>query len=141
MQERFQGPAGELEGVLEAPADAVHNQAFNVGRTEENFRIRDLAGFVADTVPDCRIDYAAGAGPDKRCYRVDCGKLTRHVPTFRARRAARDGIAELYAAFRTTAPSEQDFEGPKFARIAHLRQLIERGEVDDTLRWRVPAIS
>jgi nucleoside-diphosphate-sugar epimerase len=63
--------------VLEAPREVVHNEAFNVGRTEENYRVRDLAEMVQEIVPGSRVRYAEGGGPDPRCYRVDCGKLAR----------------------------------------------------------------
>ena len=63
--------------VLEAPRELVHNQVFNVGRTDENFQIRELAEIVAETVPGCRIEFAEGAGPDTRSYRVDFGKIAR----------------------------------------------------------------
>ena len=53
---------------------------FNVGRTEENYRIRELADIVAETVPGCRVEYAPGGGPDKRCYRVNCDKIRRMLP-------------------------------------------------------------
>src|SRR5437870_12890620 len=75
--------------VLRAPREAVHNQAFNVGATEENYRVRDLAEIVRETVPHCRVEYAQGAGPDKRCYRVDCGKIRRTLPAFRPQWNAR----------------------------------------------------
>ena len=71
--------------VLEAPLDLVHNEAFNVGRSEENYRIRELAEIVRETVPGTEIEYAADAGPDKRCYRVDCGKIQRVLPSFKPR--------------------------------------------------------
>ena len=61
--------------VLEAPREAIHNETFNVGQTEENYRIRELAAIVAETVPGCRIEYAPDGGPDKRCYRVSCDKI------------------------------------------------------------------
>jgi hypothetical protein len=69
--------------VLAAPREQVHNQVFNVGRTDENYRVSELAEMVAAEVPDCRIEYAPGGGPDKRSYRVDCDKISRVVPGFR----------------------------------------------------------
>jgi len=66
--------------VLEAPRELIHNEAFNVGRNEDNYRIRDLAQIVYETVPGCRIQFAAGAQPDKRNYRVDCSKIQRVLP-------------------------------------------------------------
>ena len=73
---------GAILSVLEAPREAVHNEIFNVGRTEENYRIRELADIVAETVPGCRVEYAPGGGPDKRCYRINCDKIRRVLPEF-----------------------------------------------------------
>ena len=67
--------------VLEAPRDAIHNETFNVGRTDENYRIRELADIVAETVPGCQVEYAPGGGPDKRCYRINCDKIHRVCQT------------------------------------------------------------
>ena len=63
--------------------EAIHNETFNVGRTDENYRIRELADIVAETVPGCRVEYALGGGPDKRCYRINCDKIRRVLPGFR----------------------------------------------------------
>ena len=86
--------------VLEAPQRGIHNQTFNVGRTEENYRISELADIVAETVPGCRVEYAPGGGPDKRCYRVNCDKIRRVLPGFRPQWTARKGAQELYDAYR-----------------------------------------
>ncbi|MDJ0947453.1 MAG: SDR family oxidoreductase [Alphaproteobacteria bacterium] len=125
--------------VLEAPRESVHNEAFNVGRNEENFRIRELAEIVVETVPKSRIDYAPDAGPDVRCYRVDCSKLARQVPAFAPRWTAARGVAELYQAYRANGLTLDDFEGARFSRIAYLRALMAEGHVDDSLRWRAGA--
>ncbi len=87
--------------VLDAPREAVHNQTFNVGRNDENFRIRELAEIVAEVVPGCRVEYAPGGGPDLRCYRVNFDKIDRLVPAFRPQWTARKGAQELYDAYRT----------------------------------------
>src|SRR6185503_3461920 len=82
--------------VLAAPRERVHDEAFNVGQTAANYRIRELADVVGEVVPGCRITYADGAGPDKRCYRVDCGKIARQLPEWQPRWDARSGAEELY---------------------------------------------
>lgn len=120
--------------VLEAPARKVRLQAYNVGRTDQNFRIRELAEIVADTVPGCRVEFAAGAGPDKRCYRVNCEKLPRELPDYEPEWDARRGAEELYQAYQRIGLSANVFEGPTYQRLAHLRQLIEQGEIDQNLR-------
>jgi nucleoside-diphosphate-sugar epimerase len=120
--------------AMEAPRELVHNEAFNVGRTEENFQVRDIAKVVEQTVPGSTVEFAAGASPDTRCYRVDCSKIQRVLPAFKPQWDIRKGAAELYDAFSTTNLTVEDFEGERFKRIAHLRKLIADGEVDATLR-------
>jgi nucleoside-diphosphate-sugar epimerase len=118
--------------TLEAPVRAVHNRAFNVA--VENFRISEIAAIVGEIVPGCRIDYAEGAGPDKRCYRVNGEYLSRTLPSFSPKWTARRGAIELYDAYRQSAITPDDFEGPRYKRIDHLKMLIQTGRVDETLR-------
>jgi nucleoside-diphosphate-sugar epimerase len=122
--------------VLHAPREIVHNQAFNVGRTEENYRIREIAEIVKETVPGCRIQYAKDAGPDLRCYRADFSKITRTLSEFKPQWDARRGAQELYEAYKKTGLRLEDFEGPKYKRIDHVRQLMKDGRLDENLRWK-----
>jgi len=122
--------------VLAAPRERVHDQAFNVGVTEENYQIRQLAEIVAETVPGAQVEYAAGSTPDPRSYRVDFGKIARAVPEFKPTWTARRGAAELYAAYQTVGLRLGEFEGPRYKRIDHLTHLLASGRVDPTLRWR-----
>ena len=121
--------------VLEAPRDAVHDQAFNVGRTEENFRVREVAAMVEELVAGSHVRYAEGAGPDPRCYRVACDKLPRHVPAFRPTWTVRRGIEELAEAYRRCALRTEDFEGEPYVRLKRVRGLVARGRLDEDLRW------
>lgn len=120
--------------ILEAPQDAIHNEVFNVGRTEENFRIRDLAAIVADTVPGCRIEYAPDGGPDKRCYRINCDKIRRAVPSFRPQWDARKGAQELYDSYRAAGLTAAEIDSGRYTRLSRLRHLLTTGEVDSSLR-------
>jgi nucleoside-diphosphate-sugar epimerase len=126
---------GAALAVLEAPREAVHNETFNVGRTEENYRIRDLAAIVAETVPGCHVEYAPDGGPDKRCYRISCDKILRQVPGFRPQWTARKGAAELYDAYRATGLTAEDVERGRYARINHIQRLLKAGRIDSSLRW------
>jgi nucleoside-diphosphate-sugar epimerase len=121
--------------VLNAPREAIHNQAFNVGTNEENYRIRDLAEIVRETVPGCRVQYAEGAEPDKRTYRVDFSKISRTLPEFQPQWNVRQGAQELYEAYQKYGVKLEEFEGPKYKRIDHIKQLLAQGELDRTLRW------
>ena len=120
--------------ALEAPAKDVWNEAFNVGQTDHNYRIRDLAEIVAEVVPGCRIEFAADAGPDKRSYRVSFEKIRRKLPAFKPRWDARMGAEQLYKAYQSSSLTLEEFEGPRYQRIAHVKQLMADGVLDANLR-------
>ena len=121
--------------ALAAPREVVHNQAFNVGRTEENYRVREIADIVKLTVPDCVVEYAEGAGPDLRCYRADFTKIGKNLPQFKPQLTARRGAQQLYEAFKKVCLKLEDFEGPRYKRIDHIKQLMSTGLLDHSLRW------
>lgn len=121
--------------VLEAPRELIHNEAFNVGRNQDNYQIRDLAEIIRATIPNCRVEYAPNAGPDKRCYRVDCSKIAETL-NFQPQWDARKGAMELYQAFKRVGLTLDEFEGPKYQRIAHIKYLISNGLLDNNLRWQ-----
>ena len=121
--------------ALHAPRDLVHNEAFNVGTTTENYQMREIAEIVKDIVPGCDIDYAPDAGPDKRCYRVDCNKIAYTLHEFKPQWTARRGIEQLYEEYKRVGLTLEEFEGPKYMRIAHVKHLIADGWLDENLRW------
>ncbi|BAU66604.1 putative nucleoside-diphosphate sugar epimerase [Stanieria sp. NIES-3757] len=122
--------------VLEAPRELIHNQAFNVGRNEDNYQIRDLANIVKEIVPNCQIEYAPDGGPDKRCYRVDCSKIAQTLPDFQPQWNARKGAIELYETYQKVGLTLEEFEGPKYQRIAHIKYLMGHDLLDENLRWK-----
>jgi nucleoside-diphosphate-sugar epimerase/SAM-dependent methyltransferase len=124
--------------VIEAPEEKVFNQAFNVGRTDQNYRMRQLAEIVADVVPNATITYADGASPDKRCYRVNCDKIRRVLPDYQPVWDARKGAEQFYRACAGSGLALEEFEGPRYQRIAHVRQLIADGILDSSLRLARP---
>jgi len=121
--------------VLSAPREAVHGQAFNVGRNDQNYRIREIAQIVKETVPGCEIAFADGAGPDKRNYRPDFSKIGRLLPTFQPKWDARKGARQLYETYKALGLKLEDFEGPRFRRIDQLKQLMGMGNLGPDLRW------
>jgi nucleoside-diphosphate-sugar epimerase len=125
---------GAALAVLESPQEAIHNQTFNVGRTEENFRINELAKIVSDTVPGCYVDYAPDGGPDKRCYRVSCDKIRHALPAFRPQWTARKGAQELYDTYRAAGLTFEDIETGRYTRMAQISRLLKSGQLDSSLR-------
>ena len=121
--------------VLNAPRDVVHNQAFNVGLSTENYQIRDLADMVQQIVPSSYVKYAEGGGPDPRCYKVDCSKIATMLPGFKPAWTVRRGMEQLYAAFQRYGLTREDFLGGKFLRIKHISKLMEQQLLTPELRW------
>jgi nucleoside-diphosphate-sugar epimerase len=122
--------------ALQAPLETVHNEAFNVGTTTENYQVREIAEMVKEIVPGCKVDYAPDAGPDERCYRVDCNKIARVMHDFKPQWTARRGIEQLYEAYKKVGLTLEEFEGSKYMRIAHIKSLIDEGRLDENLRWK-----
>jgi nucleoside-diphosphate-sugar epimerase len=124
--------------ALEAPRELVHNQAFNVGRSEENYQVRDLAEIVGEEVPGSRIEYAEGGGPDARSYRVDCSKIETTLPGYRPEWTVERGVRELRDAFVERGLDADQFQSQRYFRIRRIKSLLEDRLIDDQLRWRVP---
>jgi len=125
--------------ALHAPREVIHDQAFNVGRNDQNYRIRDLADIARETVPGCEIEYAQDAGPDKRTYRVDFSKIAEKLPEFKPQWDARRGAQELYEVYKKCGLKLDEFEGPKYKRIDHIKLLLDNGTLDSSLRWTMAA--
>jgi nucleoside-diphosphate-sugar epimerase len=130
--------ASAFLSVLDAPRRLVHDEAFNVGSSEENYRIWEVAEIVEDIVPDARATFAADGGPDKRSYQVDCSKIARVLATFEPRWTVRRGVEQLSEAYERNDLSFEQFTGTRYLRINRVRELQESGRLDDDLRWRVP---
>jgi nucleoside-diphosphate-sugar epimerase len=120
--------------VLEAPRELVHNEAFNVGRDQDNVQIRDIAEQVRDAVPDSTVTLAANAGPDLRNYRVDFAKLADTFPDLGLRWTVGDGIAELLASYTKHGLTYEDFTSSRFVRLRRIKELMAAGAVDEMLR-------
>lgn len=122
--------------VLDAPREVTHNQALNVGSTAENYQIRQLAEIVRETVPGSTVELAEGASPDPRNYRVDFAKIQKLLPGFQPQWTARRGARELVDAYRSIGLGRDEYEGPRYKRIAHLERMMADGQIDANLRWR-----
>ena len=122
--------------VLESPAEKIHNQVFNVGITTENYRVKELAQIVQETVPGSKVIFAKDGGPDKRCYRVNFNKISRTLPEFKPSWTVRRGVQELYEAYQRIGIEVEDFEGKRFNRIDHIKSQLKSGNLDKSLRWK-----
>jgi nucleoside-diphosphate-sugar epimerase len=121
--------------VLEAPRDAIHNESFNVGRTEENYRVRQVADMVAEIVPNSTVTYADDASPDARNYRVNCDKIAKALPSFKPQWTVRKGIEQLYEAYKQHGMTSEEFLSARYMRITTIRAHLDEGRLDLDLRW------
>lgn len=122
--------------ALRAPQEVIHNLAVNVGSNDENYRMRELADFVRQIVPNCELEFSEDAGPDPRCYRVNFDKIHQLFPEFRTHWSARMGVQQCYDSYRRYGLQRDDYEGVRYKRIAHIQRLIAEGRLGTDLRWR-----
>jgi nucleoside-diphosphate-sugar epimerase len=121
--------------VLKADRDVVHNEAFNIGAPGENYRVRQIAEMVRDVVPNSELRFAEGASADTRCYCVNFDKAMSKLKHFHPQWTARKGVEECYAAYKKYGVTLEEFEGPKYQRLAHIRMLIAQGAITKALRF------
>jgi nucleoside-diphosphate-sugar epimerase len=123
-------------GALEAPRELIHNESFNIGINSENYQIRQLAEIVRETVPNCELKFAEGAEPDKRDYKVDFSKYARTFPDYTLRWDVKRGAQHIYESYRKFGLQKDEYEGPKYKRIAQIKYLLSTGQLDENLRWQ-----
>jgi nucleoside-diphosphate-sugar epimerase len=124
--------------VLEAPREVIHNQAFNVGSSDENYQIRDVADIVRRTVPGCTVRYAEGGGPDPRCYRVNCDKIMAALPAFRPRWTVRRGAEQLFEQCKSVGLTGEMFA--RYVRLNRIQELRRDQRLDAALRWQAVTV-
>ena len=120
--------------VLKAPLEAVSNEVFNVGGTEHNYRVREIAEIVGEVFPGCAVSFGPPS-PDNRSYRVSFDKIRKHLPTFKCEWDARRGAEQLLALFRRVDMTKEVFEYRAFTRLKQLEYLIRTGQIDDNFFW------
>jgi len=125
--------------VLEAPRELVHDEAFNVGRPEDNVQVKDIADLVRDAVPNSSVSLAEDAGPDLRNYRVDFSKLAATFPDLGLRWRVQDGVNELAGAYAKHGLTYDDFMSARFVRLRRIRELVSARLIDEMLRRQTTA--
>ena len=126
--------------MLEAPREQIHDEAFNVGRAEDNVQVRDIAELVRDAVPGSALSFADGAGPDLRDYRVDFAKLDRarsRTSSCAGRVAGRGGRAGRRRT-RARGLTYDDFGSSRFVRLRRISELLDGGHLDSLLHRLTP---
>jgi nucleoside-diphosphate-sugar epimerase len=123
-----------ITAVLEAPLEAVANEVFNVGDTEHNYRVREIAEIVGEVFPGCSVSFGPPS-PDNRSYRVSFEKIRKHLPGFKCRWDARRGAEQLLNLFRRIDMTEEVYQYRAFTRLKQLEYLIRTHQLDDNFFW------
>ncbi|MEZ5651377.1 MAG: SDR family oxidoreductase [Burkholderiaceae bacterium] len=121
--------------ALEAPREAVHNQVFNVGSTEQNYRVRDIAEIVAGAFPGCKLSFGSN-GADNRSYRVSFEKIYTKLPGFSCDWDAVRGAAQLAEVFKRIDMSAAEFQYRAFTRLKQLEYLLGTEQIDKDFFWK-----
>jgi nucleoside-diphosphate-sugar epimerase len=129
--------AKAIRCVLAAPRELVHGEVFNVGATDQNYRVREIAEIVSAQFPGCELAFGSTSG-DNRSYRVSFEKISNKLPGFSCDWDARLGAHQLYQVFNSIDLDSTTFTGRGHTRLLQLQHLINTGQVDDSLFWSRP---
>ena len=120
--------------VLEAPVEAIANEVFNVGNTEHNYRVKEIAEIVGEVFPGCKVSFGP-SGSDNRSYRVSFEKIRKHLPKFNCRWDAKRGAKQLFDLFKRIDMTEEVFQCRAFTRLKQLEYLIRTRQIDNAFFW------
>lgn len=120
--------------LMEADRDKIHNEAFNIGATEENYLIRDVATIVSEVVPNSEVAFSDEAFNDLRNYRVNCDKLATAFPEAKPQWTVRKGVEELLENYDKYGLTEDILTGQTLQRIKTVKRLLDEGQIDLNLR-------
>jgi nucleoside-diphosphate-sugar epimerase len=120
--------------AAEAPREAVHGQAFNIGRSDANYQVKDIAEAVRAAFPRSALQITGESGGDPRSYRVDFSKALERLPGFAPAWTLERGVEELASWLRARGLGDQAFDSRLFIRLKQLRHEVEQGVLDADLR-------
>ena len=120
--------------ALEAPREAVHNEVFNVGDTNHNYRVKEIAEIVANTFPGCKLSFGAPSA-DNRSYRVSFDKIRKHLPNFKCAWDGPRGAQQLYQLFKRIDMPTEVFQHRTFTRLKQLEFLMRTSQIDGQFFW------
>jgi nucleoside-diphosphate-sugar epimerase len=127
--------------VLEAPAEKIHNRAFNIGANHLNYQMGQLAGIAAEAVPGCQLEIVAQPGADQRTYKSDFGRFAQTFPEFQFRWNAVSAAPQMRETFEKIGLTTEIWKDKRFTRLKWLRHLMESGQLDDQLRMRAAEVA
>jgi nucleoside-diphosphate-sugar epimerase len=120
--------------ALIAPREAVHAQAFNIGRNDANYQVRDIAEAVKGAFPHAELRITGENGGDPRSYRVSFDKALTRLPGFEPQWTLEAGVDEISRFLRNNGLRDHSFDSRLFIRLKQLQYAIDVGVLDSQLR-------
>jgi nucleoside-diphosphate-sugar epimerase len=117
-----------------APREAVHNQAFNIGRADANYRIREIAEAIQHAFPSARLEITGELPSDPRSYRVEFKKALDTLPGFDPQWTLEMGVDEIADFLRRGGLGGAAFDSRQFVRLKQLKYAVNNGRLDSQLR-------
>ncbi|MBA3831266.1 MAG: SDR family oxidoreductase [Chthoniobacterales bacterium] len=121
--------------ALKAPRENVHNQTFNVGDTDHNYTVKEIAEIVGAVFPGCQVTFGQ-QGSDNRSYRVSFEKIRDVMPDFKCEWDARRGAQQLLSIFQQIDMTSETFTCRGFTRLKQLEHLIRTQQIDHDFFWK-----
>ena len=121
--------------VIEAPKEVINRKSYNVGQTEENFQIRDIAKLVGEVIPNCEVIITGEHGGDSRSYRVNFDLIAKELPNFKPKWTLKEGIKEVYEAYKKYQMDDEKFNSKAFIRLKELQHLMSTNKINNKLFW------
>jgi len=126
--------------AVTAPADAIHAQAFNIGRADANYQVRDIAMAVGRWQPEATVSFTGETVNDPRSYCVDFTKALTKLPGFDPYWTLERGCEELRSWLAAGSLAGRDFQSRLFVRLKQLQHRMEKGELDADLQLLSPSM-
>jgi len=121
--------------AVEAPADRVRAEVFNVGENEQNYQVKDIANVARDVIGNCEVTYTYEHGSDSRSYRVNFDKVHRGLPGFHCEWDIQRAAVEIRDAMQRVHFTSEDMQGSKYIRLDRLKEHLAAGSLDQDLFW------
>jgi nucleoside-diphosphate-sugar epimerase len=110
----------------EAPREAIHNKAINVGANTENYQVKDVGDQVQRLIPSAKVAYTGEVGADPRNYRVKFDLLYKTLPNFKLQYNLVSGMEELHRKMVDHGFNKANFEGDQFVRLRSLKKRLDK---------------
>jgi len=120
--------------ILNASEEKVTEQIYNIGRSKENWRIKEIGEQVGEEL-GCKVEILNKTGGDDRSYCVSFYKFLNSFVEFKPKWTLRLGIKELIVGYTEHGLEKCCLKSSEFFRLQKISELQKIGALDKELRW------